>query len=335
MCRLNIVFIIIFSLFPSVMFAEGIDAKPGDEPYRKYTKDWPKTDFSKSAIDFERIIDGGPPKDGIPSIDKPLFKTIDKIDNIHPHEPIIAVHINGEARAYPLRILVWHEIVNDKIGDTPIAVTYCPLCNSSIVFERTIDGEEVEFGVSGKLHKSDMLMYDRKTESWWQQYTGEAVVGEMLGKKLKKITSRVESLLIFKTRHPKGKVLVPKKYIRSYGATPYPGYDTSIIPYLYDGEYKGKLKPMEYLVVVGNEAWPLNLVKMKGRIIHDDLVLLWTPSQYSVLDNFNISLSRDMGNVVVIRKVDNGVFEDTEYGVVFAFVFDAFHPDGTIYYNID
>ena len=334
MNKFNIVFFIIFGLFTPSSFAESLEKDVVvEKPYLKYVKEWPKTDFSQSSIDFERIIDGGPEKDGIPSIDDPIFKAVGKIDNIHPDEPVIAVHYNGMAKAYPLRVLLWHEIVNDKIDDLPIAVTYCPLCNASVVFDRRIDGEEVEFGVTGKLYKSDMLMYDRKSESWWQQYTGEAVIGNMLGKKLNKVVSRVESLLIFKSRHPDGKVLVPKEYIRSYGASPYSGYDSSRIPFLYDGEYKGKLKPMEYLVVVGDEAWPLEFVKFRGKITHNDLVILWTPSQFSVLDNFNIRLSRDIGNIVVIRKIDEGVYSDTEYGVVFAFVYDAFHPDGVIHYG--
>jgi hypothetical protein len=324
--RLLLIFSLITASLSSELYAVEI--------YEKFKSQWPDTDFSKSSIDYSRVIDGGPPKDGIPSIDNPSF-TVTDVNNIHPDEPVIAVNINGEARAYPLRILLWHEIVNDKIGNTPIAVTYCPLCNASVVFERVINGDEVEFGVTGKLYNSDMLMYDRKTESWWQQYTGEAVVGEMLGKKLNKITSRVESIKVFKQRHPKGKVLIPNDIIRSYGATPYTFYDTQTFPFLYDGEYNGKLKPMEYVVVVGNQAWPLKLLQKETRIRSGNIIILWTEGQKSVLDNYNISNARDIGNVVVIKEVEEGVFVDTLYSVVFAFVFDAFHPNGIINYNVE
>ncbi|MDA0781511.1 MAG: DUF3179 domain-containing protein [Rickettsiales bacterium] len=334
MSKFNIVIVVIFSLFASNAFAENSE-EVSDKLYKKYLKEWSKTDFTKSSIDYSRIIEGGPKKDGIPSIDNPIFKTVDEIDNIRRYEPVITVYLNGEARAYPLRILLWHEIINDKIGNTPIAVTYCPLCNSSIVFERLIDGEEVEFGSTGKLYKSNRLMYDRKTESWWQQYTGDAVVGDMIGRELNKVISKVESFHMYRLRQPNGKVLVPNDIIRSYGASPYPDYDSATIPYLYDGEYKGEIAPMEYVVVVGDEAWPLKTVRRMKQIEHNDIVLFWRPLQNSVLDNFNISLSRDIGNVSVIKKVEEGLFKDTNYVVTFAFVFDAFHPNGVMHHSFD
>jgi len=300
----------------------------------KYKKEWPNTDFSKSSIDFSRIISAGPPKDGIRSIDDPFFKLVSEVDDIPVGEPVITVYLHKEARAYPLRMLLWHEIVNDKIAETPIAVTYCPLCNSSLVFKRVIDGQEVEFGGSGKLYNSDTLMYDRLSESWWQQYTGEAVVGQMRGKKLEKVVSRVESLYRFKLRYPNGKVLVPREYIKSYGATPYWWYDTSKVPFLYDGEYKGNLPPMEYIIVVGDEAWPMKLIKRVGSMKHSDLIIKWLPRQRSVLNNPTISSAHDIGNVVVMKDIGKGLYKPTNYVVTFAFVFDAFHPDGIVHESI-
>ena len=122
--------------------------------------EWPRTDFSKSSVDFVDILSGGPPKDGIPSIDDPQFWPVNEINGLEEHEPVLSVTVNGETKAYPLRILTWHEIVNDTIGGTPVAVTYCPLCNAAVVFDRRIRGGVTEFGVSGKLRYSDMIMYD-------------------------------------------------------------------------------------------------------------------------------------------------------------------------------
>lgn len=297
----------------------------------KYKKNWPNTDFDKSSIDYSRLINTGPPKEGLKSIDEPYFKIATEIDDIPWAEPVITVYLHKEARAYPLRMLLWHEIVNDKILETPIVVTYSPLTNTSMVFERVIDSKEVQFGFSGKLYNSNSLIYDRYSESWWQQYTGESVVGKMLGEKLKRVLSRVESLYSFKDRYPEGKVMVPREYIKSYGASPYWWYDTSKIPFLYDGIYNGSLPMMEYLVVVGDEAWPLKLIKRVGGTKHNDLIIKWISRQHSVLNNPTISLSHDIGNVVVMRAIGKGLFKPTDYSVTFAFVFDAFHPDGVVH----
>ena len=121
----------------------------------------------------------------------------------------------------PLRILIWHEIVNDEVGGTPVTVTYCPLCNSAIVFDRRVPAHVLDFGTTGKLRNSDLVMYDRQTESWWQQFTGEAIVGSLTGTELKLIPSRLEFFGEFRTRHPGGKVLIPNNpELRTTGATP-------------------------------------------------------------------------------------------------------------------
>ena len=140
------------------------------------TQEW-QTNWERRLISTDELLSGGPPRDGIPSIDDPQFVTATEAEEwIFGNEPVIAVEINGEARAYPLQILTWHEIVNDTLGDVPIIITFCPLCNSAIVFERTLDGESVEFGTSGLLRNSDLVMYDRQTETLWQQFTGEALI---------------------------------------------------------------------------------------------------------------------------------------------------------------
>jgi len=127
---------------------------------------WPRTDFSKRNIELSEVQSGGPPKDGIPSIDKPVLTVQAEADTwLDPREPVIAVTIKGQVRAYPLQILLWHEIVNDEIAGFPISATYCPLCDTAVVFDRQVNDKVLEFGVSGKLRNSDMVMYDRQTES--------------------------------------------------------------------------------------------------------------------------------------------------------------------------
>ena len=290
---------------------------------------WPKTDFSRSSVDFSEIFSGGPPKDGIPSIDRPRFAPVG--NQIEDTEPVIAFAHGGDARAYPLRILIWHEIVNDVVGGLPVAVTYCPLCNASIVFDRRYDGRIMEFGTTGKLRNSDLVMYDRQTESWWQQFSGTAIVGKLQGAMLAILPSRVESFARFRDRFPEGKVLLPTNPVmRPYGMNPYVGYDSSPYPFLYKGELPVGIKPLAYVVRVGREAWPLETLRKVGKITRGDLELTWSPGQNSALDNTLISDGRDIGNVVV-QRVTRGSRQDVAHDVTFAFVFHAFVKGGTIH----
>jgi hypothetical protein len=127
-----------------------------------------KTDLSKKSVDLREILSGGPAKDGIPAILDPKFIGVEEANGwLAPAEPVLMVRHEGEARAYPLQILLFHEIANDQIADLPILVSYCPLCNSAITFDRRIGGEALTFGVSGMLRNSDMVMYDHQTDSLW------------------------------------------------------------------------------------------------------------------------------------------------------------------------
>ncbi len=292
---------------------------------------WPKTDFSKTSVDFGEIFSGGPPKDGIPSIDDPIFVPVSEMTDLSPTEPVIGLSINGDARAYPLRILTWHEIVNDVVGGVPVVVTFCPLCNSAIVFDRRIDGRAVEFGTTGKLRNSDLVMYDRESESWWQQFLGEAIIGSRTGMRLKALPARLESWELFEKRHPNGKVLIPNNPgFRRYGANPYVGYDGASVPFLFAGDLPKGIEAMARVVAVGDQAWSLDLLRRKGRIESGDLVLTWQAGQNSALDTRAIAKGRDVGNVVVQRSADGGL-EDIPYDVTFAFVFNAFQPQGTLH----
>ena len=292
-----------------------------------WSAEWPKTDFSKHSIAYGEILSGGPPKDGIPSIDNPKFVGVSDATDLSDTEPVIGVVVNGAARAYPLRVLTWHEIVNDTLGGVPITVTYCPLCNSGIVFDRRLDGRVLDFGTTGKLRNSDLVMYDRQTESWWQQFLGQGIVGAMTGKKLKMLPARMESFARFRERAPHGQVLVPTvPGMRPYGRNPYVSYDSALSPFLYRGEMPDGIGPMVRVIAVGGEAWSMPLLREKKTIEKGDLVLAWTEGQNSALDSRYISDGRDVGNVTVRRGG-----EDVVHDVTFAFVFHAFHPAGTIH----
>ena len=186
-----------------------------------------ETNGVKHLIPLEKIRAGGPPKDGIPSIDNPVFANVQGSQFMSDSDTVIGVEINGEAKAYPSFILVWHEIVNDNVGGTPVAVTYCPLCYTNQVFERVIDGQEVEFGTSGKLYNSNLLMYDRLTESYWSQALGIAVKGELSGYELNLIPFDVITWGDWKKLHPDTMVLTTDTgHIRSYATDPYGNYYT-------------------------------------------------------------------------------------------------------------
>ena len=285
------------------------------------------TDFSLHTIDFREILSGGPPKDGIPSIDNPQFLPVSEIDDLDAREPVMSLEIDGDARAYPLQILMWHEIVNDTVGGRPVVVTYCPLCNAALVFDRVIDGEPDTFGTTGKLRNSDLVMYDRRTESWWQQFTGEAIVGAKTGETLPMIPSRLESFERFKARHPGGQVLVPNNSaMRNYGVNPYRGYDTMDRPFLFRGDLPPDIHPMARVIVVreGGEPFVVSMLKVRedGPLTRNGVTIRWEAGQASALDSSTIAQGRDVGNIVVQRAG-----EDVVHDVTFAFVAHAFLPD--------
>ncbi len=185
------------------------------------------TNGLKHLIPLDKIRGGGPPKDGIPSIDDPKFATLTESNFMSNSDIVIGLEINGEAKAYPLFILVWHEIVNDNVGGTPVAVTYCPLCFTNQVFERILDGQAVEFGTSGKLYNSNLVMYDRLTDSYWSQALGQAITGELTGQELKIIPFDVISWGDWSALHPETLVLTTETgHTRAYAVDPYGDYYT-------------------------------------------------------------------------------------------------------------
>lgn len=306
-------------------------AAQAEDPF-EWRQEWPRTDFSRHSVKLSEIRGGGPPKDGIPSIDRPQFAPVSARYPLPlgETEPVISVSLDGDARAYPLRVLTRHEIVNDAVGGRPVIVTYCPLCNLSIVFDATVNGRVLDFGTTGKLRNSDLVMYDRETESWWQQFTGEAIAGELTGAKLAMLASRLESFESFRKRYPKGQILLPPANRPGAYANPYVRYDSRERPYaFYSGRMPEGIEPMERVVAVGGKAWALSLVTEKKRIEDGDLVVSWAPGQNSALDTRDISDGRDVGNVAVQRRTPAGSI-DVPYTVTFAFAFNAFHPDAAI-----
>jgi len=200
------------------------------------------TNTSNSVIDLDKVLSGGPGKDGIPSIDSPKFVSVNEASDFLEDDYIgLFVSINGEEKFYPNNILVWHEIVNDEIGDKNIAVTFCPLCGSAIVFDRNLNGEILEFGVSGLLYESNLLMYDRKTESLWSQIEGRSVVGEYSNTELDIINSQLIKFEQIKEKYPDAKILSKETGInRDYSFYPYGDYETNDDSFLFPVTYKGE-----------------------------------------------------------------------------------------------
>ena len=275
-----------------------------------------ETNFSKHSVPYNEIFSGGVPRDGIPPIDDPRFVSVDDADEwLDEKEPVIALEIDGEAKAYPLQILTWHEIANDTLAGVPVSVTFCPLCNSAIVFDRRLDGDVYDFGVSGNLRNSDLIMWDRQTQSWWQQLTGEAIVGQLTGAQLDILPATLTAWQDFKVTYPDALVLSRDTgHRRSYGANPYAGYDeVGRSPFLFFGEEDDRLLPMERVAAVSvgrqSAAFPFSSLESE-RVVHhtlgvQDLVVFFKPGARSALDQRSIADSREVGSTAIfLRDLD-------------------------------
>ena len=295
----------------------------------KWTSAWPNTDFSKTTIELSSLQSGGPPPDGIPPIDHPRFVAVEEASEwIADREPVIFLELNQDVRAYPLQIMVWHEIVNDTIGGVPVTVTFCPLCYSAIVFDRRINGKVYDFGTSGLLRHSDLVMYDRQTQSLWQQLSGEAIVGEMVGRRLKMIPAALMGFGQFKSQHPDGKVLSKVTgYGRDYGRNPYAGYDDiRKTPFLYKGPLPKKVKPMEHLVTVminGDAvAYPFSVLK-KRPVVNDEvagvpIVVFFDKTTRTALGREKIKSGKAIGaGAVFDRRVEGRTMSFAKKGDFF------------------
>ncbi len=301
-------------------FASIVDPDPNFEEELRSSRfsasGW-KTDFSRHTVPFNEIFSGGPPRDGIPSLDDPNFTTIKNADRwLDASEPVIAFELNGDSRAYPLEILIWHEIVNDVVGGLPVAVTFCPLCNSSIVFERTLDGVVLDFGTSGNLRRSDLIMWDRQSETWWQQLTGEGIVGTLAGKKLTFLPASVISWSDFKAANPEGKVLSRLTgFARDYGENPYEGYDQADNPpFQIDGGLDGRLLPKErvatFMIDDTAAAFPFTVLDTERVVNYEvsgkKIVVFFKPGTRSAFDGLLVGDTEEIGSTGVFEAVLDG-----------------------------
>ncbi len=273
------------------------------------------TDFSIRSVSFDEILSGGPPKDGIPAIDQPKFISPSEADEwLGPMEPVIQVQVGDDARAYPIQILIWHEIVNDEVGGVPMLVTFCPLCNTAIAFKRTVGNMVLDLGTTGRLRFSNLIMYDRQTETWWQQATGEAIVGELTGNQLEFYPTLIVSWQDFKNAFPNGLVLSRNTgYERSYGRNPYAGYDNiNSSPFLFQGPpTPDELPPMTRVLTVDlnsdTVAFTYDLLAQVGVVNEtiggQPLVIIWQPGVVSPLDTSSTAEGRAVGAAAAFSRV--------------------------------
>jgi len=269
-----------------------------------------RTNRAKALVPLEEIIPGGPPPDGIPAIDRPAF--VDPAAAaawLHAREPVLALTIGDDARAYPLQILMWHEIVNDVVGGASVAITFCPLCNSALVFERSVDGATLDFGTSGMLYKSDLVMYDRQSHSLSSQMEGRAIVGDRAGARLRARPANTIAFEDWRAAHPTGKVLSRDTgHHRRYGVNPYQSYDTpALAPFLFQGRVDPRRPPKERVVGVAvgdaRRAYPWPLLE-QHRVVADSIagepiVIFYAQGTLSALDEGQIARSRPIGATAV------------------------------------
>lgn len=281
----------------------------------------------KFSVDPGKLVGGGPPKDGIPSIDDPKFETVSEASKwMRDNDVVFGIVHKGEARAYPQRILVWHEIVNEKIAGDPILITYCPLCQTAIAFERKVDGVEVEFGISGKLYNSNLVMYSRTndkiaTESLWTQAGGEAIVGNFTSKKLKKVVLDVVKWKDWVKKHPDTKVLSRDTgFARDYDNDPYSSYYTSkgLFASLENTDDRLFEKTIVFGIEIGkdNKAYPEEELKK-------------TPKFTDSFAGKKIEITRNSDGSVRMKNLTDNKEIIPEYGFWFAWA--AFHPKTELY----
>ncbi len=273
--------------------------------------------FPAPLIDPKSIVSGGPPPDGIPPIDHPTFLRAADVDFVGDNEAVIAVEVNGESRAYPVQILIWHELVNDTVAGIPVTVSYCPLCNSAVAFDRRAGARVLDFGTSGSLYQSALVMYDRQTESLWTHFDGRAVVGALTGTKLTFIPVETVGWKDWRDAHPGGRVLSRHTgFARHYGTNPYVGYDDPAgapIDGFFEGSPDGRLPAKER--VVGIRRGSVSVAVPLSRLARDKVltvdvdgqhaVVFWKAGTASALDTDNVGTGRDVGSTAVFStRVD-------------------------------
>ena len=290
---------------------------PGDLEF--VSRDW-ITDFSRTTIEFDELLIGiqaTPIRDRIPPIDNPTFVSIAAADHVDDREPGLSLAIADDARFYPLSILTAHEIVNDVVGGRPVAVTFCPLCNSAIVFDRVFEGTELRFGVSGLLRNSDLVMWDNATESLWQQLTGEGIVGSSAGAQLTFLPSSITSFGDFRQQNPTAQVLGPDQgFRRTYGYNPYVGYSSRTSPYgffqqdLIDDRFPALSRVVNVTLDDTTKAYPFSVLQaaapINDTVAGQDIVILWGGDTADALDAGEIADSQSIGTGIALSRTVDG-----------------------------
>lgn len=281
---------------------------------------WP-TDWTRRTVEDWREFQPGlrsqDPRDGIPPIDTPVFESVAAAAQwLSPREPGALVRVKDEARFYPLSIMTRHEIVNDAFADLPVAVTFCPLCNTAIAYDRRVNGEVLRFGVSGLLRNSDLVMWDEGTTSLWQQITGAGVVGTFAGAQLESVPTAVVSFAQFMESFPDGLSLAAESGFgrTSYGSNPYTGYSSLDRPFLFSGETDDRLPALSRVVGVseGGVLAAYSFERLEAeRVVNDEvdgqaIVVFFGGDTADALDQSDISTSQAIGSAVAHNPVING-----------------------------
>ena len=278
------------------------------------------------------VLSGGPPPDGIPSIDVPEFERATDIGILQPQEAVVTLTLNGDARAYPVQVLLWHEIVNDTVGGEPVTITYCPLCNTAIGYYRQLGDRILDFGTSGRLYNSALVMYDRQTESLWAHYTGQAIAGALTGSQLELIPVATVAFETFLDEHPNGLVLTrPGGFGRSYGTNPYVNYDSPDgNPTFFGGVPDPRLPPQTRVLVIRHGGASLavqhDTLQSEGVLSLDldgsQVVAFHLPGTATPIQHDQVAFGRDVGAT--------GVFDPSVDDQVLTFtrVPDAASSDG-------
>ncbi len=280
-------------------------------------------DVSTATISISDIHSGGPPKDGIPALTSPEMLPAARVGYLTPNDRVVGVSIGGKARAYPLRILNWHELINDRVGGVPVLVTYCPLCDSAVVFDRRVDGTAREFGVSGLLYNSNVLMYDRgsRSPSLWSQLAAKAVAGPYVGRSLKSVPAELVKWSQWKKTHPNSVVMSTNTgHRRPYDRNPYGAYfsqDTLMFPVSRSSSHKPKDPVLGVWTARGDaKAYRLADLGNSSRVIND------------VIAGKPIQLQYDAGQRT-LRVVK--AHPDLQWAYAFWFAWYAFRPDTDVW----
>jgi len=296
-----------------------IEDDPDRGPLNAYTL-WP-TDWTRRTVDdwneFRAGLQASDPRDGIPPIDTPVFESVALAGQwLGPRDPGALVQIDDEARFYPLSIMTRHEIVNDAFGDVPVAVTFCPLCNTAIAYDRRVNGEVLRLGVSGLLRNSDLVMWDDATTSLWQQITGEGVIGQFAGAQLESVPTSIVSFAQFAENFPDGKSLAGESGLgrQRYGVNPYQGYSSGSRPFLFDGEIDERLPALSRVVGISQgdaiAAYAFGQLEIE-RVINDEvaglpITVFFAGETADALDQQAIAISQAIGSAVAYDPVVGG-----------------------------